>query len=293
MDGKDDLKKKILKELSNETEGDVVLQSILKEETQDILGQEFTRSVVKAAKAAKKVSPVIRLTRVALPFAACAAALLIFVSVGLRDNENSPLPKDFDTIKIEGNTAVMEDPYKSNSDDSDTAPSEEQDEKIPAASKADVEETAGDPGSNNTPPASSGSSRYESEDATDAYSGENTYSMNVASLQISATPFTSSDNSKQTNGEIILKVSDTYRGKAIFGYELYLSVDGEEYEVIVTSGKEISKSELLSQIESYTTNLCNLMNKAENTDEWQIVIVTENLPSTIEPNTRIRMKRTK
>ncbi len=293
MSRNDDLKNKILDELSNEAETDVTLQSILKEEYEDILGEEFTRAVVKAAKATKKTSPVIRLTRVALPFAACAAAVLIFVSVGLKDNENSPLPKDFDTVKVEGDMVIAEAPYKSNSDDFDMAPSTEQGDKVPATAGTPLEEPANDPESNNMPSSSASSSPKENDEQIQTEDSEKVYTLNLASSQMSTTTFTPSDNAKKTTGEITVKVSDTYYGKTIFGYTVYLSVEGEEYEVIVTSEKEISKSELLNQINSYTTSLCDLMNRAENTDKWQIEIVSEELPSTIEPNTRIKITRTK
>ncbi len=289
MNRNEDLKKKILDELSTETEKDIIVRSILKEEHEDILGEEFTRSVVKAAKATKKTSPVIRLTRVALPFAACAAAVLIFVSVGLKDNVNSSLPKDFDTVKIEGDMVIAEDPYKSNSDDFDMAP----DDKVPATSDTSFEETENNAESNNVPSSSASSSPKENDEQTHTEDSEKVYTLNLASSQMGTTTFTPSDNAKKTTGEITVKVSDTYYGKAIFGYTVYLSVEGKEYEVIVTSEKEISKSELLNQINSYTTSLCDLMNKAENTDKWQIEIVSEELPSTIEPNTRIKITRTK
>lgn len=291
MNRNDDLKRKVLDELSNEAKNDVILQSILKEDTKDILGEEFTRSVIKAAKTTKKTSPIICLTRVALPFAACAAAVLIFASVGLKDNDNSPLPKDFDTAKVEGDMVISEDPYKSNSDDFDIIPTDNPDEKAPATADIPLEEGSDNAESNNMPSSSASSSQKLEQ--SDTQSTEKLYTLNLEASQKTVTVFSPAVDSENTSEEITIKVSDAYYGKAIFGYTIYLSFDGEEYEVIVTPEKEISKSELLNQINAYTANICSMMNNANGTNDWQIEIVSEDLPSTIEPNTQIKITRTK
>jgi hypothetical protein len=285
----DSLKQKIIEELSNETENGVIVRSIFKEEPHPGLDDAFTSSVVRAAKATKKTSPVIRLTRVALPFATCAAAVLIFLSVGLKDNDNSPLTKDFDSARIEEDAVIANDIQDPSGEEFDILPTYDEAEKVPASTDATIDDQTKENEVSDIPTSAGAGSQKEQPNNTQ--SDGKAYGMSIENAINTVTAFSSAHGSTEASNEIVIKISEEYYSKAIFGYTVYLSADNEKYEVIVTSEQEISKNELLSQISKYTESLCTLMNNAENTDKWRIEIISENLPATVKPNTVIKVTR--
>jgi len=311
------LKKELLEELGSKKTDTETLSGLFSADSATALGEDFTAQVMQKIRATKRPSPIVRISRIDLPLTACAAALVICLSLGVRHFA----PRlGTDTVNAESDSSAIQtsDTYKSKEYGEPMAPPPESAENpaeapegvydagaigsaeddltcdaLPEISEEAEESAEADMEMPQSPSAAAGTSASTS--AGMHYGGDYAdylFTVNNSAAISNVETFRAASRAEaptDTEAEIILLMSRNYAEYTLFGSEYTEGDTGNAYELI-TVNCAVDKEAFLDEMEEYLTDLSDQMSASLEGEDWSIEIKTaSSLPDALTPDTQIKI----
>ncbi len=292
------LKQEIIDGLASRDKDLQVMKDIFENQDIPTLGQDFTDKVMDRIKTRKQPSPIIKISRIALPLTACAAAIVICVALGTgmksypgfdtvrADSDNSFQQMDEESKYIYGSGENLKDDVLYD----EAAPEDGLNADVTVDSEECMEaeempEISAPQAPIQTQPATSkGSANGGDEEESTIYSMSNSIAFSSVDTFVAA-----ENEAEDCQGEIVLLMTEGYAEYSLFGVEYRENDTDKEYELIRVNST-VDKETFLSDIEEYLLCLTSEMSNALSDKSWTIEIISVSaLPDALTPEMQIKI----